>query len=58
MSFLAEIVFYSGKRKSLPANGYRPDAFLYRKLKGNIWRSNMIYDEINKLIVSLESSGE
>lgn len=26
MSFLAEIVFYSGQRKSLPANGYRPDA--------------------------------
>lgn len=26
MSFLAEIVFYSGQRKALPSNGYRPDA--------------------------------
>ena len=26
MSFLAEVVFYAGQRRSLPANGYRPDA--------------------------------
>lgn len=26
MSFLAEVVFYAGQRRCLPANGYRPDA--------------------------------
>lgn len=26
MGFLAEVVFYTGQRKFLPVNGYRPDA--------------------------------
>ena len=26
MSFLAEVVFYTGQRKQIPVNGYRPDA--------------------------------
>lgn len=26
MCFLAEVVFYLGRRKQIPTNGYRPDA--------------------------------